>query len=238
MTDKLREALEPFARVARDIITNRDDEEVLGDSLVADLLTWGDLRRAGAALTADQAPTRMPGREEIADIIAAKVSGPVLQDWDIQQAHREDRLTAADAILALLTAQPDSGDGWVLVPREPTEAMLVAAAEAFPRSTTFVFPKIWAAMLEAVVSKGPVSKITAKMLGEVMQDAWGEICDDTQAHPLDIYRYQRGKKIAYEPKHWTDLIALRLNGLLDAAPESATPSQPDEVQPRTEGEKS
>lgn len=38
----------------------------------------------------------------------------------------------------------------VSVPREPTEAMINAAQEAFPRSAAFVFPRLWAAMLAAV----------------------------------------------------------------------------------------
>lgn len=52
----LREALEPFAKVAFDIITNRDDDEALADTLAADRLTWGHLRRARTALARTAAP--------------------------------------------------------------------------------------------------------------------------------------------------------------------------------------
>ncbi len=48
---RLEGVLEPFGRVAYDIITNRDDEDVLADTLAADRLTWGHLRAARAALT-------------------------------------------------------------------------------------------------------------------------------------------------------------------------------------------
>lgn len=39
--------------------------------------------------------------------------------------------------------------GWVLVPTLPTDAMLHAAQEAFPRSASFVFPTLWRAMIAA-----------------------------------------------------------------------------------------
>jgi hypothetical protein len=51
--------------------------------------------------------------------------------------------------------------------------------------------------------------ITAEMLGEVMQEAWGEICDDAGAHPSDMV-HGRGTVLHYRPSHWTSLIALRL----------------------------
>lgn len=53
------------------------------------------------------------------------------------------------------------------------------------------------------------AEITAELLGEVMQDAWGEICDDTGCNPLDIR--SEGRKLFYDQGHWTRLIAMRLN---------------------------
>lgn len=56
--------------------------------------------------------------------------------------------------------------------------------------------------------------IAPELLGDVMQDAWGEICDDTGCHPLDIKRM--GRNVFYDGGHWTALIALRLNERLAA----------------------
>lgn len=56
-------------------------------------------------------------------------------------------------------------------------------------------------------------QITPDLLGEVMQDAWGEICDDALAHPSDM-RHGRGTQLSYSPNHWTTLIALRLTDRL------------------------
>lgn len=53
-------------------------------------------------------------------------------------------------------------------------------------------------------------EIPAEMLGEVMQEAWGEICDDAGAHPSDMV-HGRGTVLHFRPSHWTSLIALRLN---------------------------
>ncbi|MFD1104256.1 hypothetical protein [Sphingobium olei] len=50
----MKEALEPFAKVAYDIITNRGDDEVIDDTLAADRLTWGHLRRARNALNGEK----------------------------------------------------------------------------------------------------------------------------------------------------------------------------------------
>jgi hypothetical protein len=63
-----------------------------------------------------------------------------------------------------------------------------------------------------------VRPITAAELGEIMQDEWGEICEDAQAHPSDIRR--EGRKLFYDPRHWTDAIARRLNERL------ASPTKP------------
>ena len=71
------------------------------------------------------------------------------------------------------------------------------------------------------VGAGQREAITVNMLGEVMQDAWGEICDDSGAHPLDINRVHG--VTWYNAGHWTDLIALRLNERL-AALRTDTPS--------------
>lgn len=66
-----------------------------------------------------------------------------------------------------------------------------------------------------------VERITRDALAEVMQDAWGEICDDSGSHPLDM-KHGRGSILFYEPGHWTDLIALRLNERRAATPKAPT----------------
>jgi hypothetical protein len=48
----------------------------------------------------------------------------------------------------------------------------------------------------------------ARVLGEVMQREWGEICDDTGCHPLDIERI--GKRTFFQPNHWVAAIAAAL----------------------------
>lgn len=48
-----------------------------------------------------------------------------------------------------------------------------------------------------------------ELVREAMTDAWGEICDDTGCHPLDIRR--EGRKLFFDPRHWADLTALRLS---------------------------
>lgn len=68
-------------------------------------------------------------------------------------------------------------------------------------------------------------EITPALLGEVMQDAWGEICDDAGAHPSDM-THGRGTVLFYSPGHWTDLIALRLNERLSRV-SPATNGEPD-----------
>jgi hypothetical protein len=65
--------------------------------------------------------------------------------------------------------------------------------------------------------------ITAELLGEVMQDAWGEICDDAGAHPSDM-KHGRGSVLHYSPHHWTALIALRLNERLAAFADTPPPA--------------
>ncbi|KQO50615.1 hypothetical protein [Sphingomonas sp. Leaf257] len=52
-------------------------------------------------------------------------------------------------------------------------------------------------------------EVTADRLGKIMQEAWGEICDDAGAHPSDV-AHGRGTVLHYRPSHWTSLIALRL----------------------------
>jgi len=69
----------------------------------------------------------------------------------------------------------------------------------------------------------PAEMVDATMLGEVMQDAWGEICDDAGSHPSDM-RHGRGTVLFYSPGHWTDLIALRLS-------ERLTPKAPPQTPP-------
>jgi len=67
-----------------------------------------------------------------------------------------------------------------------------------------------------------------------MQDAWNEICSDTGCHPLDI-RHE-GKKLFFEPAHWTDLTAkllfvnaIRTRLAAAADPQWPYPSIPDEL---------
>jgi len=75
------------------------------------------------------------------------------------------------------------------------------------------------AQVGAVTDSGEgVRSITAAELGEIMQEEWGEICEDAQAHPSDIRR--EGRKLFYDPRHWTDAIARRLNERL------ASPTKP------------
>lgn len=73
-----------------------------------------------------------------------------------------------------------------------------------------------------MAQKSTIDAITAEILGEVMQDAWGEICSDTQCHPEDISRV-KGVTF-YAPRHWTDLIAIRLNERLAAGDADASPA--------------
>ena len=74
--------------------------------------------------------------------------------------------------------------------------------------------------------------VSATLLGEVMQDAWSEICDDAGAHPSDM-KHGRGTVLFYSPGHWTSLIALRLNERLAAAPTpDAAASEAGEVLPQ------
>jgi hypothetical protein len=71
-----------------------------------------------------------------------------------------------------------------------------------------------------------------ELVGEAMQDAWNEICDDTGCHPLDITR--NGKLLYFSRNHWADLVALRLQESLsrpDREVERAIFSElPDDVQ--------
>lgn len=48
--ERLRDALKPFAQVGYDIISSRDDDDTIDDTMAAERLTWGDLRAASAAL--------------------------------------------------------------------------------------------------------------------------------------------------------------------------------------------
>lgn len=70
----------------------------------------------------------------------------------------------------------------------------------------------------------PSFAITAEELGQIMQDEWGDICEDAQAHPEDIRR--EGRKLFYLPRHWTAAIADRLNA---RRPEPATPTNPERL---------
>jgi len=68
-------------------------------------LIYEDIQEAAdrlAALSTEPARSQDRDREAVADIIAAKVSAPVLKDGDWKKAHRLDQLAAADAILSLI----------------------------------------------------------------------------------------------------------------------------------------
>lgn len=58
----------------------------------------------------------------------------------------------------------------VLVPREPTEAMLEAAAECYPRSHPSVFPVIYRAMLSALSASPTVEEIKKA----AYRDGWND----------------------------------------------------------------
>ncbi len=114
--------------------------------------------------------------------------------------------------------------GFVLVPRELTHAMLDATCDT--QADDAAMRDRWAALLDAAPKITPAPSIvsgsderarevSATLLGEVMQDAWGEICDDADAHPSDM-KHGKGTVLFYSPGHWTDLIALRLNERLAA----------------------
>ncbi len=114
--------------------------------------------------------------------------------------------------------------GFVLVPRELTHAMLDATCDT--QADDAAMRDRWAALLDAAPKITPAPsfvtgsgerarEVSATLLGEVMQDAWGEICDDADAHPSDM-KHGKGTVLFYSPGHWTDLIALRLNERLAA----------------------
>lgn len=55
--------------------------------------------------------------------------------------------------------------------------------------------------------------VSDEMVNEAMLDAWNEICDDTGCHPQDIEQIGR-KRLQFQPRHWSDLTAMRLRTLL------------------------
>jgi hypothetical protein len=103
------------------------------------------------------------------------------------------------------------------VPDELTEALCQQLADAL------------ATQAAQPAEADGVERITRAALAEVMQDAWGEICDDSGSHPLDM-KHGRGSILFYEPGHWTDLIALRLNERLATTPK-APATDAGEVEP-------
>ena len=52
-----------------------------------------------------------------------------------------------------------------------------------------------------------VREACAAKLPQLMQDKWGEICGDTDCHPLDIHRDPRSRKTWFNPGHWVEAIA-------------------------------
>lgn len=118
-------------------------------------------------------------------------------------------------------------EGWDRAAAEEIwTAMSLAAAPTIPATGEDGWTDAGRAWLAAGAPISPsggktMPVIDVKMLAEVMQDAWGEICDDAGAHPLDM-KHGRGSVLFYSPGHWTDLIALRLNERLSATGHAAT----------------
>jgi hypothetical protein len=74
-----------------------------------------------------------------------------------------------------------------------------------------------ASIPDAAPEGGP---ITAKQIGDAMQEAWDDICADTNCHPLDIRR--EGRKLYFHPSHWAEFTATSLNAALTTAAAEAT----------------
>lgn len=140
---------------------------------------------------------------------------------------------AVETVLALLATDraAEVGEGWVYLNEDtgeeyarnhPVESGEVPDATRI-RQSTAQEDHLWNEWQRAAASSpAPMPKVDAKMLGEVMQDAWGEICDDTGCHPLDIRR--EGKKLFFDERHWVDLISMRLNERLARDAKQAAPA--------------
>lgn len=83
------------------------------------------------------------------------------EEWCAVQFHRKNTLvkcTCSRTLRAMLAFAQQAPEGWVLVPREPTEAMLDAGAEcdgSFSRKQAYETTEaIWSAMLDASPSVG------------------------------------------------------------------------------------
>ncbi len=108
MTDAFAEAVEPFLRLAREVINPADYERpwhadsadgMVVFSFAGQSVTLGDLRRAAALA----APRPMPGREEVARVIepwAMEFNG-----YNALAAYKkQEALKLADSILSLFSA--------------------------------------------------------------------------------------------------------------------------------------
>ncbi|WP_197975624.1 DUF551 domain-containing protein [Rhizobium sp. CFBP 8762] len=55
--------------------------------------------------------------------------------------------------------------------------------------------------------------VTNEIVRSAMLNAWNEICDDTEHHPLDITQQGR-RRLSFHPAHWADLTAMRIRDQL------------------------
>lgn len=65
------------------------------------------------------------------------------------------------------------------------------------------------------------AQIVSNIVGEAMEDAWNDICSDTQNHPLDIEQNFEGQKghLGFSRNHWARITGDRVaDALLSAAP--------------------
>lgn len=148
----------------------------------------------------EHAATARAGIEGLSDAEAAQEVARILANAGHEAERHSSNAACATALRKHIVGisrawdqryAPDGEGAGIMI---PVECLTMAAA---------------ADMLDQPVPVGDREAISAKLLGEVMQDAWGEICDDSGAHPLDINRV---KGVTwYSARHWTDLIALRLN---------------------------
>jgi len=75
-------------------------------------------------------------REAIADMLFANGWVTYHRRTDSHWFDWDESHSLADAIIALLSAEPAASQGYVLVPREPTEAMIEAGATAIEELCT------------------------------------------------------------------------------------------------------
>jgi hypothetical protein len=81
-----------------------------------------------------------------------------------------------------------------------------------------------AALLNAITdeSGGEITKIVS----ECMEDAWNEICADTDCHPLDIKQMGR-RRLEFSPQHWARLTGMRVAAALGNRSATAVDGVPE-----------